>query len=110
MQESATLVTRAVEYVFGWTDRFLWLTVGLFVMGSTARLFIGNEPFVLRRFIGEMLLSIIGAVVLWSFGMLQGMTQMQIVLLGGLGSLGGVRLIEWIMKIVKTISQNSPRS
>jgi len=76
-------------------------------LGSVARSFISHEPFCLRRFVGEMLLSIIGAIVLWSFGLLQGMTELQIIFLGGLASLGGVRMIEWIMKIAKTVSEKS---
>lgn len=88
-------------------DKILWMTIGLFIVGSMARTLISDEPFILRKFLGEMLFALIGAVVLWSFGLLQGMSPAQIVFLGGLGSLGGIRLLEWILRIAKQIKSNT---
>lgn len=95
------------QVVLSWGDRLLWATIALFVIGSMARSLLSDEPFNPKKFAGEMLFAVIGAVTLWSFGLLQGMTPAQIVFLGSLGSLGGIRLLEWVMKIAKAVKRVS---
>ena len=91
--------------VFKWNDGLMWSVVVLFMLGSLARMLVSNEPFCWRRFWGEMILSFIGAVLMYSFGLLQGMSPIQIVFFGSLGSLGGIRLIEWVIKIARRVRE-----
>jgi len=86
-----------------WSDRMLWSVVVMFLLGSMARTFISDEPFDPRKFIGELIFSAIGAVMMYSMGLMQGMNEAQIVCFGAGASLGGVRLFEWFMKIAKNV-------
>lgn len=73
----------------------------MFVLGSMARTFVSDEPFDGKKFMGEIIFSTIGAVMLFSMGLMQGMNEIQIVGFGSLASLGGVRTVEWALRIVK---------
>lgn len=88
----------AVESAWLWTDRLLWSVVGLFILGSMARTFVSNEPFDVKKFLGEVIFSAISAVIMYSMGLMQGMSEAQIVCFGALASLGGVRSVEWALK------------
>lgn len=88
---------------FNLDDSTMWSIVGLFLMGVLARTLISNEEFCARKFFGELLLASIGAVVMYSFGMMQNMTAVQIIFFGSLASLGGVRMIEWFIKIIERL-------
>ncbi len=88
-----------------WTDRMLWSVVVMFLMGSMARTFISEEPFDLKKFMGELMFSAIGAVMMYSAGLMQGMNEAQIVCFGAGASLGGVRMFEWFMKIAKNVKE-----
>ncbi|MGZ8172571.1 MAG: hypothetical protein ACXWT0_01585 [Methylobacter sp.] len=89
-----------------WTDKLMWSVVAMFILGSMARTFISNDPFEPRKCIGEIIFSAIGAVMMYSMGLMQGMSQVQIVCFGALAALGGVRLFEWVMKIAKTVKRS----
>lgn len=82
-----------------WTDRMLWSVVVMFMLGSMARTFVSDEPFDGRKFFGELIFSLIGAVMMYSMGLMQGMNEAQIICFGAGASLGGVRAFEWFMKI-----------
>lgn len=84
-----------------WADKSLWVVVGLILLGHMARNLVSDEPFNLKKFIGEMLLAGIGAVVIYLFGILQGLPEIQIILIGSLTSLGGIRALEWAAKIYR---------
>jgi hypothetical protein len=84
-------------------DKVFWTVVGLFMLSAAARNLLSSEPFDPRRFLGEILLSIVGAVIMWSFGLMQGMSTAQIFFIGGLAALGGVRAIEWGLKIMNSV-------
>lgn len=86
-----------------WTDRMLWSVVVMFLLGSMARTFVSDEPFDGKKFSGELLFSGIGAVMMYSMGLMQGMNEAQIVCFGAGASLGGVRMFEWFMKIAKNV-------
>jgi len=88
-------------------DRTFMTIAFLFMVGAAARTFISDEPFNAKKFTGEMLFAFIGAVVLYTFGVLQGMNTIEIIFFGGLGSLGGVRLVEWAIKIGKTVGKST---
>ncbi len=88
-----------------WTDRTFWSITIMFLLGSMARTFVSNEPFDWKKFSGEMLFSLIGAVIMYSMGLMQGMTEVQIIFFGALSSLGGVRSMEWMIKIGRNIKK-----
>ena len=77
--------------------------VALMVFGTIGRILVSDEPFDWRRLTGELILAAIGAVLLHAFGMLNGMNFYQIIAIGALGGLGGVRLLEWLIKIWKQV-------
>lgn len=89
------------------TDRTLFGVIALLLTGTLARFLISPEPLCWRRFAGEMLLSVIGGVVIFNFGLLQGMSAPEIILVGALSSLGGLRLVEWAIKIITALKQGS---
>ena len=76
----------------------------MFAGGVVARILVSDEPFDAKKFAGEMIFAIIGAVILWSFGVLQDFSTWQMFLYGGLVSLGGVRFLEWIIKIARMVN------
>lgn len=85
------------------TDKTMWSVIILFMLGSMARSLISDEPFCLRKFLGEMIFSTIGGIILYSFGLLQHMSIPELICFGGLGSLGGIRMLEWMFKIAKQV-------
>jgi len=89
-----------------WSNRILWSVVVMFVLGSMARAFASNEPFDARKFIGEIIFSAIGAIMLYSMGLMQNMNEVQIIGFGAFASLGGVRSIEWAIKIGHKIKRS----
>ncbi len=85
-------------------DRMMWSVVGLFVLGTLARKLVSAEPFDARRFAGEVILSFLAALVLYFGGLLQGLGAWELIVMGALGGLGGVRSIEWTLKIARYLS------
>lgn len=96
-----------VEQGFSWADQTLVSFIVMILMGAIARVFVSNEPLDLRKLAGEAMLAVLGAVMLYSFGLLQGLTVPQMMFLGALGGLGGVRLLEWIMKIARRVREQA---
>lgn len=90
-----------VGEVVNWADKSLWIVVGLILLGHLARNLVSDEPFKLKKFVGEMVLAGIGAIVIYLLGILQGLPEIQIVLIGSLTSLGGIRALEWAAKIYR---------
>ena len=99
MPPERELIENAVNY----TDRTLWGFIAMMIIGTVGRILVSDEPFVLRRFVGEILLGFVGAVMLYAIGLLQGLNPLQLIVLGGLAGLGGVRVIEWLIKIAKKV-------
>lgn len=87
---------------WSWMDRTLISFIGMGVVGAMARVFVSQEPFDVRRFAGELMMAALTGVMLYSFGLLQGLSTPQMMFLGSLGGLGGVRLAEWMIKLIKT--------
>ena len=103
MSDEKEVVTSAFQW---WSDPLLWSVIAMFILGTIGRILVSDEPFDPRKFFGELILAAIGAIILYSFNLMQGMTPIQIVFFGALGSLGGVRLIEWIIKIAKKVKSS----
>lgn len=95
------------EQAFSWADHTLLSFIAMVLMGTIARVFISNEPLDKRKLTGEMILAVLGAILLYSFGLLQGLTTPQMIFLGSLGSLGGVRLLEWLIKIARQVRDST---
>jgi len=86
-------------------NRTFWTFLFLIVVGFAGRVLVAGEPFKAKEFIGELCLAVVGGFGLYALGMMQDMDEWQIILMGALGGWGGVRMIEWAVKIVTTISK-----
>ena len=82
-----------------WMDPQLWYFVVVFVMALLAKHLVSAEPLDKKRLAGEAILSIIGAIAFWAAGLLQGMSVLQMIFFGSMSALGGIRSIEWLIKI-----------
>lgn len=89
-------------------DPDFWWFLGLFMLGLIARKLVSKEPIDWQRFAGEMILAGIGALVFYVTGLLQGMSTLQMIIFACLGSLGGLRAIEWAIKIVLQLKAGKP--
>lgn len=103
MQNSEVVNNIASTQPWFWYSKMLWSIVILFVLGALARALVSNEPFDFRKFTGEIIISAIGAIIMYSLGLMQGMNEIQIVGFGALASLGGLRSIEWTLKLVNKV-------
>lgn len=90
-----------------WTDPTLLSFVGMLVVGTLARVLVSDEPLDLRKLSGELLLALLAAVALFYLGVLQGLSTPQMMAVGSLAGLGGVRLLEWVIKIAKAAREMS---
>ena len=75
----------------------------LMILGFIARNLISDEPFRFGRFMGEMILTGIGALALCAAGVLQGLDGWQMLFLASASSLGGLRAVEWTLKIAQAV-------
>lgn len=100
MPSEKEAIERGIELWHSLDRNFLAITA-LLVLGTMARSLLSNEPFDFRKLLGELILGLIGAVLLYAFGMLQNMSPMQMLFLGALGGLGGVRSLEWVIKFIQ---------
>ncbi|AZZ92762.1 hypothetical protein EUZ85_19350 [Hahella sp. KA22] len=98
MPDERELAQRAAETSSIWTSKEFWTVLVLFVAGFVARTLVSQEPFDRKKFLGELILTAIGAVALYAAGALQGMSDLQMLMFGALGSLGGLRAVEWVIK------------
>lgn len=76
-------------------------TLVVAMMVVVARTLINDEPMKWKKFFGELILAGVGAWVMFAFGMYQGMEYWQTIFIGGLSGLGGVRGIEWALRVCK---------
>lgn len=102
--ETINVIAESQPWV--WGNRMLWSVITMFVLGSVARAFVSSEPFDLRKFIGEILFATIGAIMMYSMGLMQGMNEIQIIGFGAFASLGGVRSVEWALRIAHKIKKS----
>lgn len=96
---------QAAEFILSYRE-LLWILT-LFILGAIAHTLISKEPFDLKRFTGELILASVAAVAMWAFGLMQGMSPIQMIFFGAMGGLGGVRLVEWGIKIAKAAREKS---
>jgi len=84
-------------------DPNFWMMLTLFCLAYLARTLVSKEPMDWRRLAGELILTAISAVVVYSAGLLNGMSPLQMLFAGALGSLGGLRAVEWLIKIAAQV-------
>lgn len=90
-----------------WQDPELFIAMALFVSVLFAKHLTGGEPLDPKRLAGEVILSCIGAAVFHAMGLLQGLIGPEYWLMMFLAALGGVRSVEWAMKILIAIKKVS---
>lgn len=78
----------------------LALIVAFLTSGLLAKKLITDEAIDWRKFAGEWILAALGGIALWAVGMLQHFSLIQMVLVGTAAGLGGVRTMEWVVKLV----------
>lgn len=76
----------------------------VWVFAAIGKNLLKDEPLNWRVLIGEIILAAVGSIVMYSFGMYQGMDAWQMIFIGSLAGLGGVRLIEQVIRIFKFVS------
>jgi len=78
------------------------LAIGIaMVAGLIARTLVSDEPFQLRRFIGEIILAVMFGVAIFAVGIIQGMGFWQTMLVALLSGMGTTRSLEWLIKASK---------
>lgn len=85
-------------------SRTLWSLVGIFVLGAVSRVLLTDEKIDWRRGTGEILLALMGAGITYFFGLMQGLSTAEVLFYGSFASLGTLRLLQLIIKVVQTVS------
>ena len=80
----------------------------MFISGVLGRALMSNDEIIWRRVIGELLLSVIGAIILWSWGITQHLSIAKAIMYGGFGSLGGLRFLQWLLQFFYSTSAKLP--
>jgi len=74
------------------------------IVGYVARTLVSNEPFKLKRFIGELIISCMMGAAIYAFGVIQGMGFWQTLLIALLSGMGATRSIEWMVKASRGVN------
>jgi len=96
------------QLAFHITDRTFLKVLLLFTAGTVARTLLSPEPINWKKFVGEMIFSAIGAVTFQAYQITQHMSNVEIIFLGGMTSLGIIRSMEWILKVILAIRGVKP--
>lgn len=91
-------VNNAAETVA--VDSRLYAIILMLWLGVVAGRLIGDEPLNLKKLVGELLLSFLFGVGLWAFGLLQGLSGLQLIALAAFSALGGGRTIELLIRLI----------
>ncbi len=79
-----------------------WIAASL-TLGQFGRTLMQQGPINWRVFVGELCLSLVFSGTLLAFGMLQELEFWQLIFIGGLAGIGGVKTLEWCVQIYKAI-------
>ncbi len=79
-----------------------WIATAL-ALGQIGRTLMQQGPINWRVFAGELCLSMVFSGTLLAFGMLQQLEFWQLIFIGGLAGIGGVKTLEWCVQIYKAI-------
>ena len=93
------------QHAVNYADSTFMMFLFLVITGTIGRILNSDEPFKLRKFAGEIILALVSGVMLYSIGLLQGLDPIQMAVVGSLAGLGGVRFVEWLIKIVKKVRE-----
>jgi hypothetical protein len=69
--------------------------------GLIAKTLVSEEPFKIKVFIGELILSGMFGAALYAFGIIQGLGFWQTLLIALLSGMGTTRSLEWLIKLSK---------
>ncbi|BDM66241.1 hypothetical protein NFHSH190041_36930 (plasmid) [Shewanella sp. NFH-SH190041] len=83
----------------------LFAILGAVTSGFIARQLIHGEQIDWRKFWGEWILALLGGMALWAAGVLQHLAFIEMVLVGTAAGLGGVRAMEWLIKLIAHIKR-----
>jgi len=70
---------------------------------ALSRLLRDEDGFSWQVFASEMILALIGAIIIYNFGVWQEWPMHQVLFVGAFTSLGGVRFVEQITRLIKSI-------
>ena len=79
--------------------------VALLWLGLIAKTLHGSEPFDIRKLAAEFITAGLIAVSMYIGGLLQGLSMTQLILLGALGALGSVRVLQWTLRAAALIKK-----
>lgn len=91
----------------GQETRTFLIVLMLMVFGTVGRILMQDTPINLKHLAGEIMLSGVIAVTLFAVGAMQNMEMWQVVFIGGLSGIGGVKMIEVITQVVKQLSKSN---
>lgn len=83
-----------------WQDPKLYISMVIFGLVLFAKQLVGADPIDPKRLGGEVILSCLGAAVFHALGLLQSLSGPEYWLMIFMAALGGVRSIEWLVKII----------
>ena len=75
----------------------------MFVGSALASALLTKEPFDWRKFFGEMLIAVMGAIAVWHMGILQQLSPSAIIVIGFSTSLGMFRQLTWASRLFKLL-------
>lgn len=91
-----------------WLSPEFWTFLSIVLLGFLGRTLIGKEPLDKRQLAGEAILTAVGAVGMYAAGLLQGLSVLQMIVLGSLAALGGIRAFSWLLKAAIAIKKVVP--
>lgn len=90
-----------------WLDKTLWTFVFIVLCGFVGRTLIDDRPIDKRRFAGELILTVIGAVGVYFSGLLQGLGAVEMIVAACLCAMGGIHLLGTLGRVYKTLIKAS---
>jgi len=84
-------------------DKNALVVVGVVVLGCVAKALGSSEPINWPKFFGEVILSMLGALALISFGLLSGYDWLEIFFFGCCSSVGSMRVLTWAIRIMLAV-------
>lgn len=103
VDEKQQLVAHGSDF---WLHREFWTVTSLLWLGLVAKTLKSDEQIHFRKFAAEVITAFLVAVAMFFAGLLNGLSVTQFVLLGVLGAVGTVRLLQWILQAVALIKSS----
>lgn len=90
-----------------WGELNLYITMMIFGLVLFATRLVGDEPINPKRLTGELILSFVGAAFFHALGLMKGLAGAEYWILIFLAALGGLRSIEWVVRVFVAIKKVS---